>query len=178
MVPRPPHRGRGGRGPPIGVIDGSAFRARTCRHTVGAAATWLQADKTAGVSMAVTSVLVSSASCSGCEAAIALARLGVEVTLLERASAWPDDEAEPTMRDLGIEPRLGTELVGFVPVDRHVEAELSDGRIENYDVVVVAGDASPVAERRAWRVIASGAASGSDAVAAVNAVLATLADQR
>lgn len=42
------------------------------------------------------------------------------------------------IRTLGIEVRLGTSLLGFQAVDDHVEAELSDGRIENYDVVIAA----------------------------------------
>jgi 2-polyprenyl-6-methoxyphenol hydroxylase-like FAD-dependent oxidoreductase len=42
------------------------------------------------------------------------------------------------IRELGIEVRLGTELVGFHTVDDHVEATLSDGRTEHYDVVVAA----------------------------------------
>ncbi|MFT4234268.1 MAG: FAD-dependent oxidoreductase [Microbacterium sp.] len=42
------------------------------------------------------------------------------------------------IRDLGIEVRLGTSLVGFVNVDSHVEAELTGGRVENYDFVIAA----------------------------------------
>lgn len=43
-----------------------------------------------------------------------------------------------TIRTLGIEVRLGTELVQFTNVDNHVEAELSNGRVENYDLVIAA----------------------------------------
>lgn len=42
------------------------------------------------------------------------------------------------IRGLGIEVRLGTSLLGFQNIDNHVEAELNDGRIENYDVVIAA----------------------------------------
>lgn len=42
------------------------------------------------------------------------------------------------IRDLGIEVRLGVELVRFTSVDSHVEAVLSNGSIENYDVIVAA----------------------------------------
>lgn len=42
------------------------------------------------------------------------------------------------IRELGIEVRLGTELVQFTNVDNHVEAELSNGAIENYDLVIAA----------------------------------------
>lgn len=48
------------------------------------------------------------------------------------------DQLVKMIRDLGIEVRLGTSLVGFQAVDSHVEAELSDGRVENYDVVIAA----------------------------------------
>ncbi|MGP3769705.1 FAD-dependent oxidoreductase [Streptomyces sp. SDT5-1] len=42
------------------------------------------------------------------------------------------------IRELGVEVRLATELVGFETVDDRVRAELSDGRTEFYDVVVAA----------------------------------------
>ena len=42
------------------------------------------------------------------------------------------------IRELGIEVRLGTELTGFHNVDSHVEAGLSDGRVENYDLIIAA----------------------------------------
>jgi len=42
------------------------------------------------------------------------------------------------IRDLGVEVRLGTSLVGFTEIDEHVEVELSDGSVENYDIVVAA----------------------------------------
>ena len=157
--------------------------------------------------MPVESVLVVGGGITGCVAAIALARRGVEVTLVERSPKWygvghgitvqgnalkvfreigalgpilakghafdrvrlraadgadlttitvaktggPDlpatmgalrsdvqDQLVAMIRGLGVEVRLGTSLVGFQSVDSHVEAELSDGRVENYDVVVAA----------------------------------------
>jgi 2-polyprenyl-6-methoxyphenol hydroxylase-like FAD-dependent oxidoreductase len=42
------------------------------------------------------------------------------------------------IRELGIEVRLGTELVSFATIDSHVEAELSDGSVENFDVIIAA----------------------------------------
>jgi 2-polyprenyl-6-methoxyphenol hydroxylase-like FAD-dependent oxidoreductase len=42
------------------------------------------------------------------------------------------------IRDLGIEVRLGTELVSFSSIDSHVEAELSNGAVENYDMIIAA----------------------------------------
>lgn len=117
--------------------------------------------------MAVSSVLVGDGGGTGAAAAIGFARLGLEVTLVERASRWPDEDLVDRMRALGIEPRLGVVPVGFVTVDRHVEVELSDGRIENYDVVVVL-------DAGRWRVIASGDAQASPAVTAVHAVVTAL----
>lgn len=43
-----------------------------------------------------------------------------------------------TLADLGVEVRTGIELLGVIDVDSHVEAELSNGRVENYDAVVIA----------------------------------------
>ena len=42
------------------------------------------------------------------------------------------------IRELGIDVRLATELVGFTSIDSHVEAELSSGVVELYDVIVAA----------------------------------------
>jgi len=64
-----------------------------------------------------------------------------------------------TIRDLGIEVRLGTELISFTNIDRHVEAELSDGSVENYDVVVAA-DGIKSATRRLLGITTERAPSG------------------
>jgi NADPH-dependent 2,4-dienoyl-CoA reductase/sulfur reductase-like enzyme len=140
--------------------------------------------------MPVSSVLIGGGGAGGCAAAVALARRGVEVTVVEFAREWPDAGtgivvrdpriAEPgapalggldaetvaDLRDRGIEARPGTGLVGFVAVDRHVEAELSDGRIENYDAVLVPG--------ATWRLIASDA-QRPEAIAAVTDALSAAA---
>lgn len=42
------------------------------------------------------------------------------------------------IRELGITVRLGTELIGVTQLGTHVEAELSSGVVENYDVVIAA----------------------------------------
>jgi len=42
------------------------------------------------------------------------------------------------IRELDIDVRLGTELVSFTNIDNHVEAGLSNGVVENYDVIVAA----------------------------------------
>lgn len=136
--------------------------------------------------MPVSSVLIGGGGAGGCAAAVALARRGVEVTLVEFARGWPDAGTGIVVRDRGIaaargaadggfgaelvedlrgsgvEARPGTGLVGFVAVDRHVEAELSDGRIENYDAVLVPG--------ATWRLIASDA-QRPEAIAAVTDAL-------
>jgi 2-polyprenyl-6-methoxyphenol hydroxylase-like FAD-dependent oxidoreductase len=157
--------------------------------------------------MGVASVLVVGGGITGSVAAIALARRGVEVTLVERSPRWQgvghgitvqgnalkvfrqigvldeilerghgfdqvrmreasgDDIATITVartggddlpatmgalrsdiqdvlvkriRELGVEARLGTELLSFANVDRHVEAKLSAGTVENYDIVIAA----------------------------------------
>jgi hypothetical protein len=75
------------------------------------------------------------------------------------------------LRAAGVDVRPEIELVGFVNVDRHVEAELSDERIENYDVVVIADDG---AAKPVWRIIAGGDVQCSDAVATVTGALAAL----
>lgn len=42
------------------------------------------------------------------------------------------------IRELGITVRLGTELIGITQLGTHVEAELSNGAVENYDVIIAA----------------------------------------
>lgn len=42
------------------------------------------------------------------------------------------------IRELGIDVRLGTSLVGFHSVDNHVEAQLAGGQVENYDLIIIA----------------------------------------
>ncbi|GAA3755726.1 hypothetical protein GCM10022240_05810 [Microbacterium kribbense] len=119
--------------------------------------------------MVVSSVLVAGEGDSSRAAAIALAGRGLDVTLvghsprlqdvaagmvlpvgadlLEAVALWPGIDASAGAcaargrgREASVEERPGTWLVGSIAVDRHVEAELSDGRIENYDLVVLAGD--------------------------------------
>jgi hypothetical protein len=101
--------------------------------------------------MVISSVLVAARE-RDCAAAGALARQGVEVTLIDGDGDgdgdWGDagvaltvgQSSLPTaaeLRGAGVEVRAGVGLIGFVAVDRHVEAELSDGRIENYDAIVI-----------------------------------------
>lgn len=116
----------------------------------------------------ISSVLVAGDGLAAGASAIAFALRGLDVTLVGRGPKWnPASEVAMTMdvtrmlhdaglagepadartmlslrfRELTVDERLDTELVGSISVDRHVEAELSDGRIENYDVIVgVDGD--------------------------------------
>lgn len=85
--------------------------------------------------MPVASVLVCGGGIAGAELSLALARRNLEVSFAVGA----DDLTEPLRDDLraaAVEVRVGAELIGVVAVDRHVEAELSDGHVENYDAVV------------------------------------------
>ncbi len=122
--------------------------------------------------MSVGSVLIAGGGIAGCAVAIALARVGVDVALVERGPRWPgagadtDDPREiallaalgvttpepdhgdratgirlalqQSMTALAVEVRTGVELLGVIDVDSHIEAELSNGRVENFDAVVVA----------------------------------------
>ncbi len=144
--------------------------------------------------MVVSSVLVAGGGVSGCVSAATLAQRGFEVALVDRAPDWShegptitlDTDPGVLLRELGvgeaahsalvpalamrlqelaIEVRSGTQLLGCVAVDRHVEAELSDGRIENYDLIVVAaGD-------RRLRLVASDDILRSRAVDAIRRTL-------
>lgn len=84
--------------------------------------------------MTLSSVLVVGAE-DGSAAAVALARRGIEVALIAPTRMPLDDLV--AVRDLGVEVRLGIDLVGIVDVDDYVEAELSTGRVENFDAVLV-----------------------------------------
>lgn len=89
--------------------------------------------------MTVSSVLVAGAGATGCAAAMALALRGVEVSLIEQEPRWPEgDDVVRALRDLAVELRLELGLLGIVEVDSHIEAELSDGGVENFDAIVIA----------------------------------------
>nr|WP_274636208.1 hypothetical protein [Microbacterium bovistercoris] len=95
--------------------------------------------------------LVDAAGIAGRLAAVALAMSGLDVTL---ATSDEETVAFDRLRELNVEVRRGIRVVGSVPVDQHVEVELSDGRVENYDVVVVA---HPEHAATPWEVLASDA---------------------
>ncbi|MFT4215091.1 MAG: hypothetical protein QM622_09990 [Microbacterium sp.] len=98
--------------------------------------------------MTVSAVLIEGADVSALAVAIALAEQGAEAAVVHRAARLHDaasglvDHADAVAalferaRLLGIEVRGGVGVVGCVHVDAYIEAELSNGRIENYDVVV------------------------------------------
>lgn len=87
--------------------------------------------------MTYSSFLVVGADAVGCAVAGALAAAGTDVALVERDSRWPVMDAMPDLLTRGVELRLDLALIGIVDVGAHLEAELSDGRIENYDAIVV-----------------------------------------
>lgn len=87
--------------------------------------------------MTYSSFLVVGADAAGCAVAGALAAAGTDVALVERDSRWPVMDAMPDLLTRGVELRLDLALIGIVDVGTHLEAELSDGRIENYDAIVV-----------------------------------------
>lgn len=93
--------------------------------------------------MTVSSVLVVGGGSLGAAAATALVQRGAEVSLIEPAKLLPlGADAGQTLREAGVEVRVELGLVGAVEVDRHIEAELSSGRVENYDAIVIADAAT------------------------------------
>lgn len=68
-----------------------------------------------------------------------LRRLGLTGSLLERGAEDVEDELLPMMLALGLEVRRDIGLLGFIDVDDFVEAEFSNGRVKNYDAIVIAG---------------------------------------
>ncbi|MFT4052308.1 MAG: hypothetical protein QM677_08680 [Microbacterium sp.] len=110
--------------------------------------------------MAVTSVLIAGSGGRAYLAAAAFARCGIETALIDGSATGPADrELEHTVRALAVDVRRGVELIGAVDVDRHVEAELTGDRVENFDAIVLAD--APDAQRFAGlsvRVFVLGAA--------------------
>ncbi|MFT4211277.1 MAG: hypothetical protein QM626_05335 [Microbacterium sp.] len=92
--------------------------------------------------MTLPSVLVIGPELAGAPVARALVRRGWEVVLADPAGTPADVELATRMREDGVELRLGTTLLGWLDLDTHVEAELSDGRVENFDLIVDADPAS------------------------------------
>lgn len=83
--------------------------------------------------MTVSSVLVVGGDPAGSTVARVLATRGIEVCLVERSATVSAED----LRSPGVEVRTGVRLVGLVDVDEHVEAELSDGAVENHDAVLL-----------------------------------------
>ena len=88
--------------------------------------------------MNVRTVLVVGGSADGRAAAIELARRGIEASIVDPAPApQSSDELVAEARSAGVELRSDVTLVGVVDVDSHVEAELSNGAVENHDAILV-----------------------------------------
>jgi len=138
--------------------------------------------------MTGASGLVDGAGAVGAVVALALARAGLDVTLaagggsaaldvsgalraLGEEDAAPDALAD-RLRERGVEVRPDAHLVGSVVIDRHVEVELSDGRVENHDIVVVVGEGVDAAP---WQVLASDSVPHPDVVDQAIAALGALA---
>lgn len=115
--------------------------------------------------MTVSSVLVVGGDPTGSAVARALAARGVEVCLVERSADIPAG-----LRSPGVEVRSGVRLVGLVDVDAHVEAELSDGVVENHDVVVLSDPESRAVFASASPRVVS-VAGAADVAAVVERVL-------
>ncbi|WEG08501.1 hypothetical protein PU630_14830 [Microbacterium horticulturae] len=138
--------------------------------------------------MTGASGLVVGAGAAGAVAALALARAGLDVifavggddAVLDiqvalRALGEEDAETDAfadRLRLWGVEVRPDTELVGSVVIDRHIEVELSDGRVENHDLVVVV---APGVDAAPWQILASDSAPHPDAVDQAIAALGMLA---
>lgn len=112
--------------------------------------------------------LVDGGGALGRRAALILLNAGFEVTVL-------GESADDPTSGVGVELRPAVHLIGAVPVDRHIEAELSDGRVENYDLVVIVEQPSSPAQPP-WRLLTSGSAEVSDAVRDAAAALAAQAE--
>ncbi len=88
--------------------------------------------------MTLSSFLVVGAGEWALAVADALAARTAEVSLIAAGSAWHDEPAAARLRARGADLRLDLALIGVMDVGTHVEAELSDGGVENYDAVVIA----------------------------------------
>ncbi len=118
--------------------------------------------------MTLPSVLVVGPGPASAVVAATLARRGMEVALVGPVPAAGTDESAlvAAVREEGVEVRLGTALIGYLELDTHVEAELSDGRVENFDAVI-----SPARRSDGGRVIALSAVSADDALSWANALV-------
>ena len=88
--------------------------------------------------MSLLSFLVVGGGPQGCAVAGALARRGAEVSVIESTAARLQPDAIAALQSLGVDVRLGLVLVGVIDVGTHLEAELSNDHVENYDGIVLA----------------------------------------
>lgn len=88
--------------------------------------------------MSLLSFIVVGGGPQGCAVAGALARRGAEVSVIESTAARLQPDAIAALQSLGVDVRVGLVLVGVIDVGTHLEAELSNDHVENYDGIVLA----------------------------------------
>lgn len=93
--------------------------------------------------MVVSSVLIVGDTQAACACAGVLARAGVDVAMIDTAAAEAAaSDVVDHATDVGVHVRRALMLAGVVEIDDYIEAELSDGKVENFDLVVLAGGGS------------------------------------
>jgi len=111
--------------------------------------------------MGISTVLIAGDGVAAASIAHTLLDRGADVALIGSAQDGQDGAADE-LRSRGVEVRVELELVGVLDVDDYVEAELSNGKIENYDAVVVVDQAAqsvvPIDSSRVFTVAGSGSA--------------------
>lgn len=88
--------------------------------------------------MSLLSFLVVGGGAQACALAGALAGRGAEVSVIESTAARLQPDAIAALQSLGVDVRVGLVLVGVIDVGTHLEAELSNDHVENYDGIVLA----------------------------------------
>ena len=114
--------------------------------------------------MGISTVLVAGEGIAAAAIAHELLGHGVDVALIGSATD-SDAGLADELRSRGVEVRVDVELVGAIDVDDYAEAELSNGRVENYDAIVVVDQrAEPAAAIDSSRVIVVPGSGGADGV--------------
>jgi len=88
--------------------------------------------------MSLPSFLVVGGGPAGCAVAGALAARGADVAVIENVAVRLQAEGAAALQTLGVDVRVGLALVGVVDVGTHLEAELSNGHVENFDGILLA----------------------------------------
>lgn len=92
--------------------------------------------------MSLPSFLVVGGGSAGCAVAAAVAARGADVAVIESTAARLQTDGAAVLQSLGVEVRVGLSLVGVVDVGTHLEAELSNGHVENFDGILLADPAA------------------------------------